>query len=81
MTKGRCHKALVKLLVAERKKAGITQVGLAKALKQHQSLIARLESGKRGIKIDEFVKLGAVIGFDAPLMLRIAMTTNIKSED
>jgi plasmid maintenance system antidote protein VapI len=70
ITKGSCHKALVKLLVAERKKAGITQVGLAKALKQHQSLIARLESGERGIKIDEFVRLGSVIGFDPAAMLR-----------
>jgi transcriptional regulator with XRE-family HTH domain len=73
MTNGNCHKALVKLLVAERKKAGITQVGLAKALQQHQSLIARLESGERGIKVEELVRLGAVIGFDPVVMLRKAI--------
>jgi transcriptional regulator with XRE-family HTH domain len=78
MTNGKCHRALVELLVAERKKAGMTQAGLAKALKQHQSWVARLEGGTRDIKIDEFVKLGAVIGFDPVAMLREAMMAKSK---
>jgi transcriptional regulator with XRE-family HTH domain len=76
-----CQQALVGLLIAERKKAGMTQTKLAEEINKHQSWVARLEGGQRGIKVDELVKLGTVIGFDPALMLRIAMTTNVKSED
>jgi ribosome-binding protein aMBF1 (putative translation factor) len=78
---GRCHEVLVGLLIAARKDAGMSQTRLAQEINQHQSWVARLESGQRSIKVEELVKLSAVIGFDAPLMLRIAMTTNVKSED
>jgi transcriptional regulator with XRE-family HTH domain len=78
---GRCHEALIGLLITARKDAGMTQTKLAEEINKHQSWVSRLESGKRGVKVEEFVMLSAVIGFDAPLMLRIAMTTNVKSED
>jgi ribosome-binding protein aMBF1 (putative translation factor) len=78
---GRCHEALVGLLIAARKSAGMTQTRLAQEINHHQSWVARLEGGQRRIKVDELVKLGTVIGFDPALMLRIAMTTNVKSED
>lgn len=58
------HEALCALLVAERKKAELNQEKLAKKLKQHQSFIARLESGERRIDVVEFLELAEVIGFD-----------------
>ncbi len=58
------HKALWRLLVAERKKAGLSQQKLAKILKEHQSFVARLESGQRRIDVVEFLELAEIIGFD-----------------
>lgn len=58
------HEALCMLLVAERKKAGLNQEKLAKKLKQHQSFVARIESGQRRIDVVEFLELAEVIGFD-----------------
>lgn len=58
------HEALRELLVAERKKAGLSQEKLAKILRQHQSFVARLESGQRRIDVVEFLELAEIIGFD-----------------
>ncbi|MCQ1779129.1 helix-turn-helix transcriptional regulator [Neorhizobium galegae] len=62
-TKG--HSALVKLVREKREAAGLTQEVLAKTLGEHQSFIARLESGQRRIDVLEYVTLAEVIGFDA----------------
>jgi transcriptional regulator with XRE-family HTH domain len=64
------QKALVEQLVAERKRAGLTQQGLAKALREHQSWVSRLESGDRRIDIEEFIMLGKIIGFNPISVLR-----------
>jgi ribosome-binding protein aMBF1 (putative translation factor) len=58
------HKALYALIVAERKKAKLQQAKLAKKIKQHQSFVARLESGQRRIDVVEFLELAEAIGFD-----------------
>ena len=58
------QEALRRLLVAEREKAGLSQQELAEELKQHQSLVARIESGQRRIDVVEFLELAEVIGFD-----------------
>jgi transcriptional regulator with XRE-family HTH domain len=63
------HKRLVAALIAERKKAGINQVALAKKLKRSQTFIARMESGRRRIDVIEFLDLAEAIGFDAPKLL------------
>ncbi|MCA1442678.1 helix-turn-helix transcriptional regulator [Ensifer sp. IC4062] len=60
----RGHEALVALLIEKRKIAGLTQDDLAKAVGEHQSFIARLESGQRRIDVIEYVTLAQVIGFD-----------------
>ncbi|MCQ1772888.1 helix-turn-helix transcriptional regulator [Neorhizobium galegae] len=62
-TKG--HAALVKLVRDKREAAGLTQEAIAKTLGEHQSFIARLESGQRRIDVLEYVTLAKVIGFDA----------------
>jgi transcriptional regulator with XRE-family HTH domain len=64
------HKALAEQLVAERKRAGMTQESLAKALRQHQSFVSRLESGTRRIYVQELVHLGKIIGFNPINVLR-----------
>ncbi|WP_307951174.1 helix-turn-helix domain-containing protein [Sinorhizobium medicae] len=52
------------LLIDKRKAAGLTQDDLAKAMGEHQSFVARLESGQRRIDVIEYVTLAQVIGFD-----------------
>ena len=58
------HQALVKLLVRERRAAGLRQGDLAKRMRQYQSWVARIESGQRRIDIIEFFALARAIGFD-----------------
>jgi predicted transcriptional regulator len=50
------HRALVSLLIAKRSEAGLTQAGLARKLGEHQSFVARLESGQRRIDVIEFLR-------------------------
>jgi transcriptional regulator with XRE-family HTH domain len=63
------HKRLIAALIAERKKAGIRQVELAKKLKRSQTFVARMESGRRRIDVIEFMDLADAIGFNAPKLL------------
>jgi HTH-type transcriptional regulator/antitoxin HipB len=64
------HKRLVDLLVAERKVRNLPQEELARRLRQHQSMIAWIESGKRRIDVVEFLALAEAIGFDPTNILR-----------
>ena len=58
------HQALVGLLIAERMRAGLRQEDVAERLNQHQSWIARVESGQRRVDVVEFLALAKAIGFD-----------------
>jgi transcriptional regulator with XRE-family HTH domain len=58
------HKALIAMLIKERKAAGMNQTELAKALGQYQSFVARVESGERRVDVIEFLDLANAIGFD-----------------
>lgn len=58
------HRRLVELLIQRRRDAGLTQAELARRLGQHQSFVARLESGERRIDVVELFELAEVIGFD-----------------
>lgn len=58
------HKALIAMLIKERKAAGLNQTELAKALGQYQSFIARIESGERRVDVIEFLDIAAAIGID-----------------
>ena len=70
------QEALCAFLVLERKKAGLTQADVAKKLGEHQSFVARLESGERRIDVVEFIRLAEIIGFSA--RSGIAMIEKIK---
>ena len=58
------HRALVALIKAERQKAGLRQIDVAKKLGQSQSWIVRLEGGQRRIDVVEFLLIAKVVGFD-----------------
>ena len=58
------HEALREALIAARKTAGLTREQLAKRLKQHQSFVARVESGERRIDVVELIVLARALGAD-----------------
>lgn len=60
----RRHKALIAMLIKERKAAGMNQTELARALGQYQSFVARVESGERRVDVIEFLDIAKAIGFD-----------------
>jgi transcriptional regulator with XRE-family HTH domain len=64
------HAKLVQLLIAERKRAGLRQVDVAKRLRQTQWWVAHIESGQRRIDVIEFLALAKAIGFDPFQALR-----------
>lgn len=57
--------ALRDALVSARQSANLTQQELAKRLKCHQSMIARIESGERRIDVVELVKICSALGISA----------------
>jgi transcriptional regulator with XRE-family HTH domain len=66
----KCHKQLVAILLAERKKAGIKQIELAKHLGRSQTWVARMENGRRRIDVVEFLLLAKFIGFNPSKIIR-----------
>jgi transcriptional regulator with XRE-family HTH domain len=60
------HRRLIQLLTEYRQKAGLSQSELARRLNQHQSFIARIESGQRGINVVEFLAIAEAIGNFTP---------------
>jgi ribosome-binding protein aMBF1 (putative translation factor) len=66
----KAHANLVTLIRDKREGAGLTQDMVAHALGEHQSFVARVESGQRRVDVVEFIELGRVLGFDAPKELR-----------
>jgi transcriptional regulator with XRE-family HTH domain len=64
------HKQLVEILVAERKRAGIRQVELAKQLGVSQTWVARMESGGRRVDVVEFLALAELIGFSPARIIK-----------
>jgi ribosome-binding protein aMBF1 (putative translation factor) len=71
------QQALCEILISERQAAGLTQTDLAKKLRCHQSLIARIESGERRIDVVEFIVLTRAIGCRAEEILT-KISTSVK---
>jgi transcriptional regulator with XRE-family HTH domain len=59
------HRALVDLLIKQREASGMTQSEFAARLGEHQSFVARLESGQRRVDVVEFLEFAEALGFDA----------------
>ena len=64
------HQKLRELLVAARRKAGLTQHEVAERLGRPQSFVAKVEGGERRLDVIEFVALARVLGADPVKLLR-----------
>jgi DNA-binding XRE family transcriptional regulator len=60
------YAAFFSVLRAERKKAGVTQVELARRLGITQSAVSKIERGERGLDVVEFVSLVRALRADPP---------------
>jgi len=64
------HTKLRELLVAARKKAGLTQQEVANQLGRPQSFVAKYEGGERRLDVVEFLQVTAVLGADPARIVR-----------
>lgn len=62
--------AFRELMIAARKRAGLTQQELANRLKRPQSFIAKYEGGERRLDVVEFIAIVQAIGADPIRVLR-----------
>lgn len=62
--------AFRELMIAARRKAGLTQQGLATRLGKHQSFVAKYEGGERRLDVVEFLVIAGAIGTDPVKLLR-----------
>lgn len=58
------YQIFLKLLIEERKRAGITQTTLAERLEQSQPYVAKYEKGVRRLDLIEFLEIADAIGFN-----------------
>jgi transcriptional regulator with XRE-family HTH domain len=64
------------LLISARKKAGLTQVGLASKLSRPQSFVSKYERGERRLDVIEFLEVARALDLDPVDVIRqLRMTT------
>ena len=73
------HIKLRELLVAARKRAGLTQQDVADRLGRPQSFVAKYEGGERRLDVVEFVAISRALGAD-PLKLMATLVTGGKGK-
>jgi transcriptional regulator with XRE-family HTH domain len=61
---------LRRVIVAARKKAGLTQLEVAERLGKPQSYVSKVESGERRIDVVELIEIAEAVGFDAAAAVR-----------
>lgn len=66
----RRYQAFLDLLVAARKKAGLTQQTVADRLGRPQSFVAKYERGERRLDVVELIAIAEVLGADPAAMVR-----------
>jgi transcriptional regulator with XRE-family HTH domain len=64
------HVKLRELLVAARRKAGLTQQDVADRLGRPQSFVAKYEGGERRLDVVEFLQVAAAVGVDPVRVMR-----------
>jgi transcriptional regulator with XRE-family HTH domain len=65
--------AFCELMVAARKKAGLTQQAAARRLNKPQSFVAKYERGERRIDVVELVVIARALGADPAHLVRALM--------
>ena len=60
----RGHHTLIRVLVAARQSAGLSQRDLAARLKRPHSFVGRMEAGERRIDVIEFIEIARVMDID-----------------
>jgi transcriptional regulator with XRE-family HTH domain len=63
------YRALIDILVAERKRLGLSQQTLAEKVGLPQQIVSRYEIGDRRLDIIEFADIAAALGLSASQML------------
>ena len=63
--------AFCELMIAARKKAGLTQNELAKRLHRQQSFVAKYEGGERRVDVIEFIEICKAVQTDPNRLLKI----------
>jgi transcriptional regulator with XRE-family HTH domain len=58
------HLKLIDMITRHRRAAGYTQEYVSRAIGQHQSYIAKLETRQRRLDVVEYIAIAKVIGFD-----------------
>lgn len=64
------HQALCELLIAARRKAGLTQLEVAERLGRPQSFVAKVEGGERRLDVIEFIELTRALGVDPVRLIK-----------
>lgn len=64
------HRKLRELLIAARKKAGLTQAEVAERLGRPQSFVAKYEGGERRLDVIEFLAVAGVLGADPGKLIK-----------
>lgn len=66
------HRAVVTVIAASRREAGLTQDQFALHLGWHRSRIARIESGERRVDVPEFIRIAEALQIEpAALLARV----------
>lgn len=65
------------VMVAARKRAGLTQHDLAKRLRRPQSFVAKYETGERRIDVIEFIAIVRAIGADPVRLFKRLLQRNV----
>jgi len=68
--RSRRHRALLAVLVASRRDAGLTQQQAADRMKWSQSKVAQIEIGQRQVNISEFFEIAAAYEVDPQELFR-----------
>lgn len=64
ITHSKAHKALIAVLIACRKEAGLEQEDVAKRCKWSRQTVSQIETGIRGVQVAELPLLARAFGID-----------------
>ena len=64
------HRQFRAMLIAERKRARLTQPELAAKLGRPKSYVAKIEIGDRRLDVMEYLDLASALGFDPSRLIR-----------